>query len=53
VRLKVVMPQRGFENLLLDMHRWLNAEVVRGSYVAHGGGVGSPGLQFVETPICR
>jgi putative SOS response-associated peptidase YedK len=36
VRVKVLVPERGFENLLLDMHRWLDAEVGRGSYAAHG-----------------
>jgi putative SOS response-associated peptidase YedK len=36
VRVKVLVPERGFENLLLDMHRWLDAEVGRGSYAVHG-----------------
>jgi hypothetical protein len=36
VRVKVLVPERGFENLLLDMHRWLDAEVGRGSYAEHG-----------------
>ena len=26
VRVKVLVPERGFENLLLDMHHWLDAE---------------------------
>lgn len=29
-----------FETLLLDMHRWLDAEVGRGSYAVHGAGAG-------------
>ena len=40
VRVKVLVPERGFENLLLDMHRWLDAEVGRGSYAEHGAGAG-------------
>jgi putative SOS response-associated peptidase YedK len=40
VRVKVLVPERGFENLLLDMHRWLDAEVGRGSYAVHGAGAG-------------
>jgi hypothetical protein len=40
VRVHVLVPERGFENLLLDMHRWLDAEVGRGSYAAHGAGAG-------------
>ena len=32
VRVKVLVPERGFENLLLDMYRWLDAEVGRGNY---------------------
>jgi hypothetical protein len=40
VRVKVLVPARGFENLLLDMHRWLDAEVGRGSYAVHGAGPG-------------
>ena len=40
VRVKVLVPERGFENLLLDMHRWLDAEVGRGSYAVHGAGTG-------------
>ena len=40
VRVNVLVPERGFENLLLDMHRWLDAEVGRGSYAAHGAGQG-------------
>ena len=40
MRVKVLVPERGFENLLLDMHRWLDAEVGRGSYAEHGAGTG-------------
>ena len=40
VRVKVLVPERGFENLLLDMHRWLDAAVGRGSYAVHGAGAG-------------
>ena len=40
VRVKVLVPERGFENLLLDMHRWLNMEVGRGSYAEHGARTG-------------
>jgi putative SOS response-associated peptidase YedK len=40
VRVHVLVPERGFENLLPDMHRWLEAEVGRGSYAVHGAGVG-------------
>ena len=40
VRVKVLVPERGFENLLLDMHRWLDAEVGRGSYAEHGARTG-------------
>jgi hypothetical protein len=40
VRVKVLVPERGFENLLLDMHHWLDAEVGRGSYAVHGAGPG-------------
>ena len=36
VRVKVLVPERGFENLLLDMHRWLDAAVGRGSFAVHG-----------------
>ena len=31
VRVRILVPERGFENLLLDMHRWLDASVGRGS----------------------
>jgi hypothetical protein len=40
VRVHVLVPERGFENLLLDMHRWLDAEVGRGNFAAHGAGAG-------------
>ena len=40
VRVKVLVPERGFENLLLDMHHWLDAEVGRGNFAAHGAGAG-------------
>jgi hypothetical protein len=40
VRVKVLVPERGFENLLLDMHHWLDAAVGRGSYAVHGAGAG-------------
>jgi putative SOS response-associated peptidase YedK len=40
VRIHVLVPERGFENLLLDMHRWLDAEVGRGNFAAHGAGAG-------------
>ena len=40
VRVKVLVPERGFENLLLDMHCWLDAEVGRGSYAEHGARTG-------------
>ena len=40
VRVKVLVPKRGFENLLLDMHRWLDTAVCRGSYAVHGAGQG-------------
>ena len=36
VRVKVLVPGRGFENLLPAMHRWLDAEIGRGSYAVHG-----------------
>ena len=36
VRVKVRVPGRGFENLLLEMHRWLDAELGRGSFAVHG-----------------
>lgn len=36
VRVKVVVPGRGFENLLPAMHRWLDAEIGRGGYAMHG-----------------
>ena len=35
VRVHVLVPERGFENLLRDMHRWLDAEIGRGSYADH------------------
>ena len=38
VRVLILVPERGFENLLLDMHRWLDTEVGRGSFATHGGG---------------
>jgi hypothetical protein len=41
VRVHVLVPERGFENLLLDMHRWLDTEVGRGNFAAHGAGTGS------------
>ena len=40
VRVHVLVPGRGLENLLLGMHRWLDAELGRGSYAAHGAGAG-------------
>ena len=40
VRVHVLVPERGFENLLLDVHRWLDAEVGRGNFAAHGAGAG-------------
>jgi hypothetical protein len=40
VRVHVLVPERGFGNLLLDVHRWLDAEVGRGGYAAHGAGAG-------------
>jgi hypothetical protein len=40
VRVHVLVPGRGFENLLLDMRGWLDANIGRGSYTAHGAGVG-------------
>ena len=40
VRVRVLVPERGFENLLLDMHHWLDAAVGRGSYAVHGAGAG-------------
>jgi hypothetical protein len=40
VRVKVLVPERGFENLLLDMHRWLDAEVGGGNYAVHGARTG-------------
>jgi len=40
VRVHVRVPERGFENLLLDMHRWLDTEVGRGNFAAHGAGTG-------------
>ena len=43
VRVKVLVPERGFENLLLDMHRWLDAAVGRGSFAVHGAGAGVNG----------
>jgi hypothetical protein len=36
VRVKVLVPGRGFENLLLGIHRWLDAKVGRGNYATHG-----------------
>jgi hypothetical protein len=36
VRVKVVGPGRGFENLLPAMHRWLDAKIGRGGYAMHG-----------------
>jgi hypothetical protein len=36
VRVKVGVPGRGFENLLLDIHRWLDVKVGRGNYATHG-----------------
>src|SRR4051812_12872411 len=36
VRVKVRVPGRGFENLLLEMHSWLDAAVGRDSYAVHG-----------------
>jgi len=35
VRVKVLVPERGFENLLLAMGRWLEAELGRGNYAQH------------------
>ena len=35
VRVKVLVPERGFENLLLSMDRWLEAELGRGNYAQH------------------
>lgn len=40
VRVHVLVPGQGFENLLLDMHRWVDVEIGRGSYAAHGAGTG-------------
>ena len=40
VRVRILVPERGFENLLLDMHHWLDAAVGRGSYAVHGAGAG-------------
>jgi hypothetical protein len=40
VRVRILVPERGFENLLLDMHRWLDASVGRGSYAVHGASDG-------------
>ena len=40
VRVKVLCRSAEFENLLLDMHRWLDAAVGRGSYAVHGAGAG-------------
>jgi hypothetical protein len=40
VRVRIMVPERGFENLLLDMHRWLDAVVGRGHYAVHGAGAG-------------
>jgi hypothetical protein len=36
VPVKVLVPGRGFESLLPAMHRWLDAEIGRGSYAVHG-----------------
>ena len=36
VRVKVLVPERGFDNLLLDMDRWVDTEVGRGCYAVHG-----------------
>lgn len=38
VRVRALVPERGFENLLPAMHRWLDAEIGRGGYAVHGGG---------------
>ncbi len=36
VRVKVLVPERGFETLHGDMDRWLEAEFGRGNYARHG-----------------
>ena len=45
VRVKVLVPERGFENLLPDMHQWLDAEVGRGSYLRRPMEVEAAGTQ--------
>ena len=40
VRVKILVPERDLENLRLDMHWWLDADVGRGSDATHGAGAG-------------
>ena len=35
VRVRILVPERGFENLLRDIRNWLDAEVGRGNYADH------------------
>jgi len=35
VRVKMLVPERGFENLLFSMDGWLEAELGRGNYAQH------------------
>ena len=53
VRVKVLVPERGFENLLLDMHRWLDAEVGRGSYAVARRRDGTDGCHRLVLPHRR
>ncbi len=49
VRSHVLAPERGFPNRLLGMHRWLDAEIGRGNFAAHGATAGQTQVTALET----